>query len=61
METFITQRLATDGDGAAADAAVARRAGFDLPSVLVINGPRRGGQRAGLDYHVDDSPANCVT
>ena len=59
---FITQRPATDG------ATVQRQTqqwlvaqGFDLPSVLVINGPR--GAAAGalsLDYHVDDSPANCV-
>jgi len=35
--------------------------GFDLPSVLVIPGSR--GAAAGalrLDYHVDDSPTNCV-
>jgi hypothetical protein len=35
--------------------------GFDLPSVLVINGPR--GAAAGalsLHYHVDDSAAHCV-
>ena len=59
---FITQRPATDG------ATVQRQTqqwlvaqGFDLPSVLVINGPR--GAAAGalsLDYHVDDSPTNCV-
>lgn len=59
---FITQRPATDGQ------TVQRQTqrwlveqGFDLPSVLVINGPR--GAAAGalaLDYHVDDSPANCV-
>ena len=59
---FITQRPATLGD------TVQRQTqrwlvqhGFDLPSVLVINGPR--GAAAGalrLDYHVDDSPTNCV-
>ena len=59
---FITQRPATLGD------TVQRQTqrwlvqhGFDLPSVLVINGPR--GAAAGalrLDYHVDDSRSNCV-
>ena len=59
---FITQRPATAGD------TVQRqtqrwlvRQGFDLPSVLVIPGSR--GAAAGalrLDYHVDDSPTNCV-
>jgi FMN phosphatase YigB (HAD superfamily) len=59
---FITQRPATDG------ATVQRQTqqwlvaqGFDLPSVLVINGPRGAAAGAlGLDYHVDDSPTNCV-
>lgn len=59
---FITQRPATAGD------TVQRQSqhwlvqhGFDLPSVLVIPGSR--GAAAGalrLDYHVDDSPTNCV-
>src|SRR5215471_5795530 len=59
---FITQRPATDG------ATVQRQTqhwlvkqGFDLPSVLVIEGSR--GAAAGamkLDYLVDDSPNNCV-
>jgi FMN phosphatase YigB (HAD superfamily) len=59
---FVTQRPATDGD------TVQRQTqrwlvkqGFELPSVLVIKGPR--GAAAGalrLDYHVDDSPANCI-
>ncbi len=59
---FITQRPATSGD------TVQRQTqrwlveqGFDLPSVLVINGPR--GAAAGalrLDYHVDDSAQNCI-
>ena len=59
---FITQRPATAGD------TVQRQTqrwlvqqGFDLPSVLVIAGSR--GAAAGalrLDYHVDDSPMNCV-
>jgi hypothetical protein len=59
---FITQRPATRGD------TVQRQTqrwlvehGFDLPSVLVIPGSR--GSAAGalrLDYHVDDSPRNCI-
>ena len=59
---FITQRPATQGD------TVQRQTqrwlveqGFDLPSVLVIPGSR--GAAAGalrLNYHVDDSPTNCV-
>jgi hypothetical protein len=59
---FITQRPATQGD------TVQRQTqrwlveqGFDLPSVLVINGSR--GAAAGalrLDYHVDDSATNCL-
>lgn len=59
---FITQRPATAGD------TVQRQTqrwlvqqGFDLPSVLVIAGSR--GAAAGalrLDYHVDDSPNNCI-
>jgi len=59
---FITQRPATEGQ------TVQRQTqkwlveqGFDLPSVIVINGSR--GAAAGamkLDFHVDDSPTNCV-
>jgi hypothetical protein len=59
---FITQRPDTDGE------TVQRQTqrwlveqGFDLPSVLVIAGSR--GAAAGalrLDYHVDDSPQNCI-
>jgi hypothetical protein len=59
---FITQRPYTDGD------VVQRQTqrwlvaqGYDLPSVLVIQGSR--GAAAGalrLDYHVDDSPKNCA-
>lgn len=59
---FITQRPYTDGD------VVQRQTqrwlvaqGYDLPSVLVIQGSR--GAAAGalrLDYHVDDSPKNCI-
>jgi hypothetical protein len=59
---FITQRPATSGDTVQRQTQrwlVAQ--GFDLPSVLVINGPR--GSAAGalrLDYHVDDSAQNCI-
>jgi len=59
---FITQRPATVGQ------TVQRQTqnwlvgqGFDLPSVLVISGSR--GAAAGalrLNYHVDDSPQNCL-
>ena len=59
---FITQRPATDGD------TVQRQTqrwlveqGFDLPSVLVIAGSRGAAAAAlRLDYHVDDSPQNCL-
>ena len=35
--------------------------GFDLPSVLVIAGSRGAAAAAlRLDYHVDDSPQNCL-
>ena len=35
--------------------------GFDLPSVLVIAGSRGAAANAiRLDYHVDDSPQNCL-
>ena len=59
---FITQRPYTDGDTVQRQSQhwlVAQ--GFDLPSVLVISGSR--GAAAGalrLDYHVDDSPQNCL-
>lgn len=59
---FITQRPKSEGD------TVQRQTqrwlvkhGFDLPSVLVLGGSR--GAAAGalrLDYHVDDSPQNCI-
>jgi len=59
---FITQRPATDGETVQRQTQrwlVAQ--GFDLPSVLVINGPRGAAAAAlSLDYHVDDSPTNCV-
>jgi hypothetical protein len=59
---FITQRPATAGETVQRQTQHWLRAqGFDLPSVLVINGSR--GAAAGalrLDYHVDDSPQNCL-
>ena len=59
---FITQRPYTDGE------TVQRQSqrwliaqGFDLPSVLVISGSRGAAAAAlRLDYHVDDSPQNCL-
>ena len=59
---FITQRPETAGD------TVQRQTqhwlveqGFDLPSVLVIAGSRGAAAAAlRLDYHVDDSPQNCI-
>jgi hypothetical protein len=59
---FITQRPATEGETVQRQTQkwlVAQ--GFDLPSVIVIHGSR--GAAAGamrLDYHVDDSPTNCI-
>lgn len=60
--SFITQRPSTAGD------TVQRQTqrwlqvqGFDLPSVLVIAGSRGAAAAAvRLDYHVDDSPRNCL-
>jgi hypothetical protein len=59
---FITQRPATRGD------TVQRQTqrwlheqGFDMPSVLVLNGSRAGiAASLSLDYYVDDDAANCV-
>lgn len=59
---FITQRPFTEGD------TVQRQTqrwlvtqGFDMPSVLVIGGSRGAAAAAlRLDYHVDDSPQNCL-
>src|SRR5262249_11790929 len=59
---FITQRPATLGD------TVQRQTqrwlvqqGFELPSVLVVPGARGAAAAAfSLDYHVDDSPKNCI-
>jgi hypothetical protein len=59
---FITQRPSTLGQTVQRQTQQWLRAqGFDLPSVLVISGSR--GAAAGalrLDYHVDDSPQNCL-
>jgi hypothetical protein len=60
--SFITQRPETSGE------TVQRQTqrwliaqGFDVPSVLVIGGSRGAAARAlRLDYHVDDSPQNCL-
>jgi hypothetical protein len=59
---FITQRPFTVGD------TVQRQTqrwlvtqGFDLPSVLVLHGPRGTAAAAlRLDYHVDDRAQNCI-
>jgi hypothetical protein len=59
---FITQRPVTLGHTVQRQTQLwLRQQGFDLPSVLVISGSR--GAAAGalrLDYHVDDSPQNCL-
>ena len=59
---FITQRPYTDGDTVQRQSQrwlVAQ--GFDMPSVLVIGGSRGAAAAAlRLDYHVDDSPQNCL-
>ena len=59
---FITQRPYTDGDTVQRQTQrwlVAQ--GFDMPSVLVIGGSRGAAAAAlRLDYHVDDSPQNCL-
>ena len=59
---FITQRPYTDGDTVQRQTQrwlVAQ--GFDMPSVLVISGSRGAAAAAlRLDYHVDDSPQNCL-
>ena len=59
---FITQRPATEGETVQRQTQRwLMRHGFDVPSVLVIKGSR--GAAAGaleLNYHVDDSPQNCL-
>jgi hypothetical protein len=59
---FITQRPATVGE------TVQRQTqrwlvnqGFDMPSVLVVPASRGAAAAAlSLDYHIDDSPKNCI-
>jgi hypothetical protein len=59
---FITQRPYTAGETVQRQTQrwlVAQ--GFDLPTVIVLRGPRgHAAQALGLDYHVDDRPQNCV-
>jgi hypothetical protein len=59
---FITQRPSTAGQTVQRQTQKWLLAqGFDMPSVLVISGSR--GAAAGalrLNYHVDDSPQNCL-
>ena len=59
---FITQRPYTDGDTVQRQSQRWLAAqGFDMPSVLVIGGSRGAAAAAlRLDYHVDDSPQNCL-
>lgn len=59
---FITQRPSTAGETVQRQTQRwLHRHGFDLPSVLVIAGSRGGAAAAvRLDYHVDDSPQNCM-
>jgi uncharacterized HAD superfamily protein len=59
---FITQRPATAGETVQRQTQrwlVAQ--GFELPSVLVLAGPRGAAIRSlRIDYHVDDSAQNCL-
>ena len=59
---FITQRPSTAGKTVQRQTQLwLHKQGFDLPSVLVISGSRGAAARAlRLDYHVDDSPQNCL-
>jgi len=59
---FITQRPSTVGQTVQRQTQFwLRQQGFDLPSVLVIGGSRGAAAAAvRLDYHVDDSPQNCL-
>jgi hypothetical protein len=59
---FITQRPATAGETVQRQTQRwLMRYGFDMPSVLVINGSRGAAAQAlRLAYHVDDSAQNCV-
>lgn len=59
---FITQRPRTAGDTVQRQTQRWLAAhGFDLPSVLALGGPRGAVVAAlRLDYHVDDTPQNCM-
>jgi len=59
---FITQRPATVGQTVQRQTQQwLREQGFDLPSVVVISGSRGAAAAAlRLNYHVDDSPQNCL-
>jgi hypothetical protein len=59
---FITQRPDTEGDTVQRQSQRWLAAqGFDLPTVLVVPGSRGAAAAAlSLDYHVDDSPKNCL-
>src|SRR3954454_22282335 len=59
---FITQRPATEGQSVQRQTQQwLSQQCFDLPSVLVIGGSRGAAAAAlRLDFHVDDSPQNCL-
>ena len=59
---FLTQRPATAGLTVQRQTQLwLQQQGFDLPSVLVISGSRGAADGAlRLNYHVDDSPQNCL-
>ena len=59
---FITQRPFTQGETVQRQTQRWLAAqGFDLPSVIVLHGPRGAAAAAlRLDYHVDDRPQNCI-
>ena len=59
---FVTQRPSTAGLTVQRQTQVwLQKHGFDLPSVLVIGGSRGAAVAAlQLDYHVDDTPQNCM-
>ncbi len=59
---FITQRPATAGETVQRQTQRWLAAqGFELPSVLVLAGPRGAAIRSlRIDYHVDDSAQNCL-
>lgn len=59
---FFTHRPATVGETIQRQAQLwLQGQGFDLPSVLVVPGPRSVAATAlGLDFYVDDIPQNCL-